>query len=107
MASVKLWVIEGLINLQLSKENLGCLDIVHWVLHRLWSRSNRAKSNHVEGSAEGPAFRKIILDSDISRSNGLASLPHGADYLLNDSLVDKVVQSLLVRVLELEFVVVG
>src|SRR6478735_3758753 len=86
-----LWQHKGLFNSQLGEESFSSLNIIHRLLHRFRPRSDCAESNHVESSAEGPAFRKIVLDGDVSRPNCLTRLSHCAYDLLNHGFVDKVV----------------
>lgn len=92
---------------QVSKHLLGRLGIIHGLLLRLRPRSDEAQPDHVERLAQRPALGQIVLDLDVVGPHRLAGIPHAGDDLLYGGLVDKVAETHLVRVLELELVVVG
>lgn len=59
-----------------------------------------------QGVRQGPAFRNIILDGDIAVAQTSTGHSNALDDLLDARLVNEVVESELVRVLEFEFVIV-
>lgn len=55
---------------------------------------------------QGPTFGNIVLNSNVAVAQAITGHAHSLDNLLDAGLVDKVVESELVGVLEFKFVVV-
>lgn len=69
-----------------------------------WREGPQAKVNQC--AEQRPPFGGIVLHSNITVPHSSAREPDSLDNLLDACLIDKVVKSQLVRVLELKFVVV-
>jgi hypothetical protein len=94
-------------NSQGRKHLFGRLGIKCRFWRRLPARCNGPQPNHFQRARKRPALREVILHGDISLPERLARMPDALYDLLNGSLVDKVVEAHLVRVLKLKLVVVG
>ena len=49
-----------------------CFLVIYWFLLNFGAGSDSAEANQVEGAAESPAFREVVLDLNIAISDPLA-----------------------------------
>lgn len=94
-------------NSQCRKHLLLRLLIVYRLLLRFWPPRDQPQTHQVQRVVPRPAFGQVIEHVDVPEPHLLARVPDAPHNRLDSRLVDKVVQPLLVRVGELEFVVVG
>jgi hypothetical protein len=62
--------------------------------------------NYTERIADGPPFRKVILDGNVFLARIIAGNAHRSYDLLYGNLVDEVLETESVWILKLEFVVI-
>lgn len=93
-------------DLQLGKHLLCGVGIVYRFLLRLYTRRDRTQPDHVQGAAQCPTLGDVFLDIHELCPEPLASMSHALDDLLDGVFVHKVIQTQLVRILELKLVIV-
>jgi hypothetical protein len=74
---------------------------------RSGTRGKRPESDVAQRGAQRPSLRQVVLYSYIGIPQLQAIVAKAANHLLNYRIVDEIVESKSIRVLELKFVVIG